>query len=179
MLNTLENRDLRDREKLLASVAKRLLPQPFVETKKFTKEETALLKEMREQLELKPRDNSPAAITKLLQLLSDEMSAVLRSDSHFTQLQARLEQFGDLWPEHHHNTALLDTTSASISRVINRASHPSNAPEGQSLMEMVSEFVVGQRDLQAARVQAENFFNSVIKLQDPSLLARSHSLYWG
>lgn len=114
MLTTLKNRTLQERERLLASVVERLLPQPAAPTAELTEDEKVLLAEMRGQLRLDPTDNSVAAQTALLQLLNDEMSASIQSEPRRTQIKASLEQSGNLWLELGYNSELEERSSLNI-----------------------------------------------------------------
>jgi DNA-binding NarL/FixJ family response regulator len=104
MLTTLKNyTTTQERERVLASIAERLLPQPVVPTKDLTEEEELLLAEMRNQLNLDATDNSVAAQTALLRLLSDEMSSSIQSEPRRTQIEASLKKNTYLWLELGHD----------------------------------------------------------------------------
>lgn len=102
MLKTLENKNAREAESLLASVATRLLPQPDMasqEDELSESEAARLLQEIQADLRLDPADQSPEAKTKVLEFLYNEMSKPLKSGPRRDQARARLGQKGYLRPD--------------------------------------------------------------------------------
>ncbi len=113
MLKSLQHYSLREREAILASVAQHLLPQPFPDTDGLTGEEEDVLNEIRDELELLPDDDSREAKTKVLHVLSAEMSEFIDSQPKLQeQIRARLEQRFGSWPPDY--TRVLYTTAPTV-----------------------------------------------------------------
>src|SRR5262245_20550625 len=113
MLKTLENRDQREKEYLLASLTKSLLPQPGIpsledEATVHAVAEDQLLHEIQTALKLDPNDQSIQAKTKVFEFLSNEMSKSLQSGERIDQAKTRLGQKGYL-PESRYRIEFRDS----------------------------------------------------------------------
>jgi hypothetical protein len=101
MLNSLKNRSREDIERVFASLAQRLLPQPQdelpeVEAEGLKELQDSVLAEIRANLNLDPADQTQTAKTKIIEFLIKEMSEPVVSGDRGEQARARLKQRGDL-----------------------------------------------------------------------------------
>lgn len=103
-LKTLSDLPVETQRDALASATRSLLPQPpsrgeDPRAKTSVELQNNLIKEIRNQLKLRPDDTSPAAQAKLLRFISETLSSLILGNTNIHEIKARLGQRGDLAPK--------------------------------------------------------------------------------
>ena len=104
MLNTLKDLKPDEAVQVIAGATQSFLPDPGIadppdENPIFQALHSSVLTEVRERLGISEAEESPETRTKLLECLTDEMTALILDDADIPAIKERLGQRGDLRPD--------------------------------------------------------------------------------